>query len=75
MPRRKVEKEPDADVSRETLPKPELLDVLDEYVRGVLSDPNKSDRQKLSAAQLGVKLADIRHSIKGDENEKFFPNG
>ena len=73
MPRMRVQK-PLPAPSSDASPKAELLDVLDSYVRGVLADPNASTRVKLSAAQLGVKLADIRHSIKGDEGEKFFPN-
>lgn len=64
MPRKKVQKEtPSADP---------LLVTLEKAVTDTLKDPKASVRQKQTAVQLGIKLAQIKHQIVGDSDEGSF---
>lgn len=63
MPRKRVQKETPSD---------QLLTTLEETVINTLKDPKASVRQKQTAVQLGIKLAQIKHQIVGDGDEGNF---
>lgn len=49
-----------------------LLAKLEKAVTDILDNPNSSVRQKQTAVQLGIKLAQIKHHILGDSEEGNF---
>lgn len=49
-----------------------LLIAMDEYVLATLRDPKSSARVLATAAQIGLKLLQVKHSIIGESDEGDF---
>ncbi len=56
----------------EVTEKTDFQDVLEQGVRGVLSNRKATASEKLQAVAAGVKLLAIRHKISGGDEEGFF---
>lgn len=52
--------------------KPDFQDVLEQGVRGVLSNRKATASEKLQAVAAGVKLLAIRYKISGGDESNFF---